>query len=158
GPSRALVGPTAHLSYVTVAHRRDYRAGHRAIQRILAISEARGWEPETSHARFMYALNSSHWFEPLEETVRQACSARDGLIQGGDLGNAGWNYYPLVYGLLDVAPTLDSFAVEVDAALSFCARTGNEHGAESLRAYRQVAAVMRDEPVASAIDEAASPD
>ncbi len=147
GPSRALIGPISHVTYMTIAQRGDYRTGYRIIQMILAVSRARGYEPETSHGLFEYVLSTGHWFEPLESTVPKTFAARDGLIQGGDLQNAMWNYYPLVYGLLDLEPTLRSFVSEVDAALGFAARTGNVHGAESIRAYRRVAGVMCGEPV-----------
>ena len=35
--------------------RGDYAAGYRALRRILALGEARGYEPDTSQARFLFA-------------------------------------------------------------------------------------------------------
>ena len=75
-----------------MALRGDYAAGYRALRRILALGEARGYEPDTSQARFLFALLSC-WFEPIENGVRAARRAREGLIAGGDLANAGYTYY-----------------------------------------------------------------
>ena len=51
-----------------MALRGDYAAGYRALRRILALGEARGYEPDTSQARFVFALLSC-WFEPIENSV-----------------------------------------------------------------------------------------
>ena len=45
---------------------------------LLAVSEARGYEPETSQARFLVrGERRAHWFEPLEDGVAQAQRARE---------------------------------------------------------------------------------
>ena len=72
--------------------RGDYAAGYRALRRILALGEARGYEPDTSQARLLSLL--SCWFEPIESSVQAAQRAREGLIAGGDLANAGYTYHP----------------------------------------------------------------
>ena len=66
GPSRLLVGPAAprrlsrpDRSATTTA------AAYRALRRIIALGEARGYEPGTSQARYMAASNGG-WFEPIE--------------------------------------------------------------------------------------------
>ena len=51
--------------------------------------------------------------------MTQALRAREGLVHGGDLQNACWTYYPVVYELLDCAPSLDSYVAEVESALEF---------------------------------------
>ena len=83
GPGRTLIGPVSHVPYAISSLRQDRRTGHRLMRRVLAVGEARGHEPETSQARFLYALGVSHWFEPLEDTVSQVLRAREGLILGG---------------------------------------------------------------------------
>jgi diguanylate cyclase (GGDEF)-like protein len=152
GPGRTLVGPAGHVAFVTSALRQDYRNGHRVMRRILAVGEARGYEPDTSQARFLYALSSGHWFEPLEENVQQAHRAREGLVQGGDIQNACFTYYPSLYNLLECAPTLVGFLAEADASLAFARRTGNDQAAQIFRAYRRMAQVLREEPVDATAD------
>ena len=56
GPARTLVGPASHAAFAAVALRGDYAAGYRAARRLVALGEARGYEPETSQARYMFAV------------------------------------------------------------------------------------------------------
>jgi diguanylate cyclase (GGDEF)-like protein len=157
GPGPTLVGPASHIAFVTTPLRQDYRAGYRLMNRILAVGEARGYEPQTSQARFLYALGTDQWFEPIERDMTQARQAREGLIHGGDLQNACWTYYPVVYELLDCAPTLDSYAAEVESALDFARCTGNNHAEEMFAAYRRLVALLRGERVDTRPDEAQWP-
>ena len=148
GPTRALVGPAGHAAYYALALRGDYAAAHRAVQRALALGEARGYEPETSEARFRFAC--SWYFVPIEEVVQAARRAREGLIAGGDLANTGYTYYPAVTGLLDAAPSLDACVAEVEAGLEFQRRTGAEQTAQWLDSYHWLAGVLRGESPAAA--------
>jgi diguanylate cyclase (GGDEF)-like protein len=144
GPGRTLVGPLSHISYVIAGRREDHRTGHRAMRRVLATSQARGWEPETSQARFLYALGG--WCcEPLEECVRQGRVARDGLIQGGDLQNACFTYSATTVQLLDSAPSLDDVAAELESGLAFARRTGSDQTAELFGIYRRLVSTLRGE-------------
>ena len=122
--------------------RGDYAAGYRAYRRILALGEARGYEPETSQARFVFSLQSC-WFEPIETCVEAARRARKGLLAGGDLANTGYTYHATVEGLLDCAPSLDDFLAEVEAGLAFVRRTGSERSGQWLDSYRWLAGVLR---------------
>jgi hypothetical protein len=81
GPGPTLVGPAGHAAYHTGPQRGDYAAGYRALQRIVALGEARGYEPGTSQARHMLAAISC-WYEPIENGVHAAQRAREGLIAG----------------------------------------------------------------------------
>ncbi len=150
GPARALIGPAICAAFPVMGLRGDYTAGYRVARRILALSEARGYEPDTSQARFLFFLQSC-WFEPIENGVQAAQRAREGLIAGGDLANAGYTY-EVVQFLLDSAPSLDSCAAEVEAGLAFVGRTGNEQTARWLDSYRWLAGVLRGES-AGAADE-----
>jgi len=153
GLTRTLIGPISHVPYAISTLRQDRHTGYRLMRRILALGEARGHQPETSQARFLYALGVCHWFEPLEDSVSHALRAREGLILGGDLFNACYTHYATTYELLDASPSLDSFVVEVDSALEFAARTGNDHVAGTFRSYRRLISVLRGEPDGSRADE-----
>ncbi|MGZ8563976.1 MAG: ATP-binding protein, partial [Candidatus Limnocylindria bacterium] len=142
GPARTVVGPASHAAFAAVAMRGDYDAGYRAYRRILALGEARGYEPETSQARFVFSLQSC-WFEPIESCVEAARRARKGLIAGGDVANAGYTYHPTVEGLLDCAPSLDEFLAEVESGLAFVRRAGSEATGQWLDSYRWLAGVLR---------------
>ncbi|HVH22086.1 MAG TPA: AAA family ATPase [Pseudonocardia sp.] len=144
GPARTLLGPAGHAAVAAVALRGDHAAAHRALRRLQALGEARGYEPETSEARFRFALLSC-WAEPIENGVREAQRAREGLIAGGDLAYAGYSHYATVAGLLDCAPSLDGCVAEVEAGLAFVRRTGSEQTGQWLDSYRWLARVLRGE-------------
>jgi tetratricopeptide (TPR) repeat protein len=153
GPAPALVVPVAYTAFGAVALRGDYAAGYRAARRILALAEARGYEPGTSQARMQFAA-LSFWAEPIENSVHQGQRAREGLIAGGDLTNAGYSNYVSVSGLLDCAP-LERYLIEVEAALAFSRRTGKT--GRVLDSYRWLAGVLLGESTAAA-GEAVSAD
>ena len=154
GPGRTLLGPVSHVPFVITAMRDDRRTGYRLMQRVLATGETRGYEPDTSQARFLFGLGACHWFEPIEGALAQVLRAREGLIRGGDLANACHTYYASTYAMLDSSPSLDSYVPEVESALAFAARTANDHDADAYRAYRRLVSVLRGEPVESPDEEA----
>jgi diguanylate cyclase (GGDEF)-like protein len=147
GPRASLVGPISHTVHVTIALRNDYRIGYRVARRILAISEGRNYEPETSLSRFLFSLASQHWFEPLEDSVEQAHAAHRGLVQGGDLQNACFTYYASIPLLFALSRTVDEFSIEVAAGLAFSARTGNDQAGNSFLACRQLVKALRGETI-----------
>ena len=153
GPAPALVVPVAYTAFGAVALRGDYAAGYRAARRILALAEARGYEPGTSQARMQFAA-LSFWAEPIENSVHQGQRAREGLIAGGDLTNAGYSNYVSVSGLLDCAP-LERYLTEVEAALAFSRGTGKT--GRVLDSYRWLAGVLLGEGTVAA-GEAVSAD
>jgi signal transduction histidine kinase len=150
GTGPTLLGPAGHAALATVMLRGDYAAGYRALRRILALGEARGYEPGTSQTRYLLG-DLSWYFEPIEDGVRAVQRAREGLIAGGDLAHAGYStYHPTVVGLLDCAPSLDVWVAEVEAGLAFVRRTGNEEASQWLDSFRWLAGVLRGESSAAA--------
>ena len=146
GPSPTLIGLTGIAANASSAHRgQDYALGYQALRRIIAVGEARGYEPETSLVRSSFASVACCWFEPIENAVRSAQQARQGLIAGGDLAWAGYTYQMPVAGLLECAPTLDIVIAEVDAGLAFLRRTGNEQTSQWLDSYRWLTTVLQGE-------------
>ena len=53
----------------------------------------------------------------VENSVQESLRAREGLLAGGDLTNAGYTYHQTVVGLLDCGPALDTCMAQVNAAL-----------------------------------------
>jgi hypothetical protein len=144
GPGPTLVGPAGHAAYHVGPQRGDYAAGYRALRRIVALGEARGYEPGTSQARHMLSAICC-WYEPIENGVDAAHRAREGLIAGADLAYAGYTYQLAVPYLVDCAPTLESFVAEVESGLAFLRRTGDELTGQWLDSYRWLARVLRGE-------------
>ena len=148
GPGPTLVGPASNAAVTVVALRGDYAAGYRVLRRILAVAEARGYEPGTSQARLLSAL-ACWWFEPVENCVKAGQQARERLIAEGELADAGYTYHT-AGAVLDCARTLGGFLAEVEQGLDFARRTGNEETSQSLESYRWLAGVLRGESSATA--------
>lgn len=156
GPSATLVGPVSHLPYVIVPRRGDHATAYRVARRVLETSDARGYEPSTSQARFLYALFA--WCaEPLEECQEQGRLAREGLVRGGDLQNACYTYYVTACGMLDSAPTLASFGIELEAALAFARRTSNAGAGDGLQLYERLLSRLRSEGTEATAEDAGLP-
>ena len=154
GLDRTLVGPVSRAAIVTIRRRQDYHTGYRMTRRILAVSQAHGYEPEIWQARHVYLATVGHWFESLEDNLPAVRRTLEGLLQAGDLQHSCWTHYVLVYNLLDSAPSIEIFAAEVDEALAFAVRTGNRDAEEIFRACRHLVQVLRGEVADSAADEA----
>ncbi|XVV15006.1 AAA family ATPase [Actinoplanes sp. CA-131856] len=149
GPGHTLVGPAANAAFHAVTQRGDYAAAFRVARRILALAESRPYEPDTSHARLVVSLLQS-WFEPVENSIQESLRAREGLLAGGDLTNAGYTYHQTVVGLLDSGPVLDTSLAQVSAAQAFARRTGTEQTSQWLESYQWLADVLRREGSAAA--------
>lgn len=147
GPSAALCGPLGHASFATTVVGDDYHTGVTIARRVVAVGEARGYEPNVSRARFTYSASASPWREPIESTVAHSHRAHDGLVRYGELYFAGGTFYSSVPELLDCAPTLEAALEEADRAVVFCDRTGNAQAGEAYMAYRQLARALRGETV-----------
>jgi predicted ATPase/signal transduction histidine kinase len=156
GPGPTLVGPASYVATATAALRGDYARAYQAARQILALAEAHGYEPATSEARMAFCIYAC-WCEPVETDVHESRRAREGLIAGGNLSFAGYTYYQSVTDLLDCAASLDLHVAEVEAALAFLRRTGDEQTIAMLDGYRWLAGVLRGEG-AAATAEAASVD
>ncbi|WP_250032313.1 protein kinase domain-containing protein [Paractinoplanes maris] len=142
GPGHTLVGSAANAAFHAITQRGDYSAAHRVARRILTLAETRSYEPDTSHARLVVSLLES-WFELVENSVQESLRAREGLLAGGDLMNAGYTYHQTVVGLLDCGPVLDTCMAQVSAAEAFARRTGTEQTSQWLESYQWLADVLR---------------
>ncbi|RZU53619.1 diguanylate cyclase (GGDEF)-like protein [Krasilnikovia cinnamomea] len=143
GACAALVPTIASAGFATIQIGGEHGVGERLVQHALAVGVARGYETETAQARYINAVGTLHWFQPLEDEVRQARLAREGLLRGGDLHSVCMAYWPSLFALVDTGPTLDDLDAEVDAALAFAARTGNDNASAIQIIYRQFALAMR---------------
>ncbi|HWH82525.1 MAG TPA: AAA family ATPase, partial [Burkholderiaceae bacterium] len=142
GPAAEFVGPLSSAAFISMGAWQDYRTGMALVRRLMDVSEARGYHPEASQARFLLALGCGHWAIPLEDNAREAQRAREGLLQGGNLLDACFTYYPSMYSLLESAPSLERSAAETDAALAFTVRTGNDSAAAGFVSPRQLVRML----------------
>ena len=159
GPCAAQVAIISHSCIVTISLGQDYRCGYDIARHMLAIGTERGYEPETSGARLLFAFGAMPWHEPLEDSIPQSQRAHEGLLRGGDLQRAGWAYFMLLAAMLDCGPSLERWATEIDAAITLATRTGNGYAIETYFSYRLLLQAMRgdapDSLAATPFDEAA---
>ena len=87
-----------------------------------------------------------------ENSVQESLRAREGLLAGGDLANAGYTYHQTVVGLLDCGPTLDTCMAQVNAAQAFARRTGTGQTSQWLESYQWLSDVLRREGSAAAAE------
>ena len=153
GTARGVLFPASYSTVGSVALRDDYDAAYRAVRRILTLAEARGYEPDTSQARFVFSRFSC-WFEPLEISVQHAKRAYEGLIRSGDLATAGYAVVQSLTVQVDCAPTLDVYLAEVDAAMVFAHRVGIEQMGQWLEACWGFARELRGEMPAGSAEAA----
>lgn len=124
GPSTDLMAALGHAPVAFVAVLDEFRAGEVLLNHLLATGEAHGWERAVAYTRFLHAVSSAHWFQPLDVCVPSARRARDGLLHVGDLPQACWSYVPVVVDTFETAPHLDQTLTELAAALALAERTG----------------------------------
>jgi diguanylate cyclase (GGDEF)-like protein len=155
GPCMSLMGCIGTTPYLLVGAPQDYRGAYVTGQHLLDVGNARGFEPGAACARFVFAVSSLHWVEPLENALAHFHRAREALLQAGDLQFAAYTYLASDV-LLDTAPTLDAAAIEVDAGLAFAAQSGNDDFALRMLPRRQLLRALRGETrAAGAFDDAA---
>ncbi|HEY8453481.1 MAG TPA: diguanylate cyclase [Natronosporangium sp.] len=143
GPHPDLVGPVSHVPGVLLARRQDHRVAVAALRRVLAVSEARGYEPAVSQAHLRYAMDVGHWFEPLDHGVAHCRRARDGLLAGGDPAAACTACQVAMTLLMEYAPSVDRYAEEVEASLAFARQVGDDVAVAAFQAHRDLVDRLR---------------
>ncbi|MBC7599825.1 MAG: AAA family ATPase [Polaromonas sp.] len=125
GPCAEMVASLGRMGSMLISLRKDFRTAYDIARHVLTVGEALGYEPQTSEARFVFCTYTGHWFEPLENIHGQLARAYDGVVAGGDMSYAGYVHIVLVTDLLEIAPTIQVSAAQVEAGIALCTRTGN---------------------------------
>jgi PAS domain S-box-containing protein len=145
GSSSTAVANVAPTGILMIALRQDYETGVKAQRLVLSVGELRNYEPDTSSARFMYSMFGFPWFGPLDENVLETLKAIEGLLRGGRLLAAGFAYHALAIQLLEISPTLDAVASEVEIGIAFAERTRSDQLYCMLVTHRQYIRALRGE-------------
>ncbi|WP_250006392.1 diguanylate cyclase [Actinoplanes sp. M2I2] len=143
GPSPQLAATLASMGMIVLQVTGDYQAGVRIGRHVLAVCEHRDYEPSTSLARYRHAMQLQVWAEPIEDTIGDLRSGYEGLVRGGELDMAAGAWNAILVGRLESAPTVTSYLLDIEAALAFDARTGNEFFAGVVVAHRQLARALQ---------------
>lgn len=84
----------------------DFRTGYDIGRHVLAVCEARDYEPFTALVRYRCGQLFLFWGEPLEHAIDQSRSAQEGLARSGDLHMAGAAKWAVATQFFDVARSL----------------------------------------------------
>ncbi len=145
GPSPALMVALSRASMVLIPLRGDWRCGFDIARYVLEVGQAHGFEPETSEARHAFAISASHWFEPLAITAQHALQTRDGFARFGDISFCCFTYGVTNEVARECAPSLASYAADIEAGLALCARAANHLAATLIGVERQLLRCLRGE-------------
>ncbi|MBM2614803.1 diguanylate cyclase [Actinoplanes sp. LDG1-06] len=143
GPSAQLGATLTSLGMMLLQNTDDYRAGTRIGRHVLEVSDRRDYEPFTSLARYRHAMQLQIWTEPIEDTIAALRRSCEGLVRGGDLEMASGAWNAILLGQLESAATVDEYAADIETALAFDARTGNEFFGAVAVAHRQLARALQ---------------
>jgi diguanylate cyclase (GGDEF)-like protein len=141
GPCAALVGSITHAAFIPLDGPAERQTVYDVIRHVLSVSEARGYEPATSLARWRYSVLLP-WYQQVEDAVHELKLAREGLIRGGDLQHACFTFAATTQSLLDCATDLEALNSVISTGIAFSTRTGNRVASSYLGAYRQFAQAM----------------
>ncbi|MEY4562120.1 MAG: hypothetical protein RLZZ618_1397, partial [Pseudomonadota bacterium] len=138
GPSPRLLSSVGSLPMMLVGAPQDYRGAYLTSRHVLAVGEARHYEPATSFARCIFGISASHWVDPIEKVVDDTFRrARKDLHALGDESFVAYTYVACDL-LLDCAPTLDIPLAEIDDGLAFAARSKNNDFTQRYLPRRQL--------------------
>ncbi|GLY27603.1 EAL domain-containing protein [Kineosporia sp. NBRC 101731] len=154
GPLRGLVESLSHSALLTIGRAGDFRTGYRVVRRVLTVSAERGYEPETSHARFLCGATARPWFEPLETAIADLQQAESGLLRGGEPQSAAFSYSTLCSSLLDFTPNLTGLLAITDQGLALASRMSNEQARQLIVGYRELAQELQGQEVVRAPEPA----
>lgn len=145
GPARGLMSALSQCPVVSIGLHHDYRTGYHITRHTLLVAQSREYEPQTSQIRGTMGMFAQHWFEPLENCLRNLAQAREQLLMGGSMTTASFAYNTSLLLELECAQTLDVMVSELDAAEGLARRVGNVLGSAAVVAFRQFARAMRGE-------------
>jgi len=143
GYCASMLNPTGYLSCSTISCRNDYATGYRIGRIAMETGLNRDGGMEIFRTQHCFGLFTSHWFEPLEEGLRHARAAFDGLLRSGSLDFACFTFRTSLAATLDVCDDLGEMEKEIALALNFTRKTGNLHAEQSYVIYRQFVRSLR---------------
>jgi predicted ATPase/signal transduction histidine kinase/CheY-like chemotaxis protein/HPt (histidine-containing phosphotransfer) domain-containing protein len=125
---------------VYVAFHEDYVSGCETALFGIELAERAGDLSGLGRALTAYAVVGVHWLRPLGEAVAVARRSFEALSvdEASNTGFLAYTFYASSTAYLEQGLPLSEAAEEIDRALAFCGRTGNEHAAAPFTADRQL--------------------
>ncbi|MEJ2579512.1 MAG: AAA family ATPase, partial [Kineosporiaceae bacterium] len=134
GPCPANYGAIGFAPFVVMAWRQDYRSAMALLDVIMQVGYAHGFDDHMFPARF-HALFVEHWFHPLANDLDKARDIRAGLLRAGDIQTVSFTNHVATAAAWECSPTLDGALAEIESALDFARRIGDEHTVAMFETY-----------------------
>jgi signal transduction histidine kinase len=149
GPCPEVVACMGHMSDVLIGRRQNFRGAYAVARHAVTVGKALGYEPQTSQARFLFAVCAGHWLEPMESMMGHAARAHEAVRAGGDMADASSFHRIQITILLECAPHLDAVEAEAQAGIAFGKKAGNHYIAALNTTEKQLVRSLRGEPAGS---------
>ena len=127
-------------------------AGRELAEVGLATARERGDPGYLCRVLFIYAHHVNHWGGPLRGNIDLFREAERAGLQAGDHQWAGYAATGLVINLFPTGAPLASVLAEIDRAMGFLERTGNQPMIGMLQGFRQAARCLRGETEPGSFD------
>ncbi|HET9657275.1 MAG TPA: AAA family ATPase [Kineosporiaceae bacterium] len=143
GPCPSLLSCFGGVGMTGVNLRGDYGLGYAVNRRVLAVGQARDWEPDTSQLLNTHSNFDTPYFEPIEQVIEEALTARERLLRCGELQYASYTYVGTLWAAIDCTPTLDAVQAELASAMTFWSHTGYQPKVLQYTGYQQLLRCLR---------------
>ncbi|MBF0303146.1 MAG: AAA family ATPase, partial [Desulfamplus sp.] len=135
------------LAYIALEN--DYVKGHDLA--LLGVNLSEKYKEKGGpyyRAMHVYALFTMPWKRNYQEGMMYGRKAYHGLLEAGDIQNAGYTFFETLAALYEKGQPLSVVQMEVDQAMNFVTKSGNQHAWGSYVIYCQLLRALRGETVA----------
>lgn len=128
-----------------IAYKNDFRRGNLLAAKAMAIVEREGFMAELYRIYHVNGLVRCHWFEPVEHDIEYAHRAYKGNLQNGEFEFSCFSYFTSLTAVLESCGNIGEMQLEVEAALAFADKMGNQYGLESFISFKQMLGSLKAE-------------
>lgn len=146
GPCPALPALVGGAGFSFFGAPEDFAVRERIVHHVMAVGEARGYQPATANAQMIYAQTCEPWFERGSRSVRGSREAHELLLRYGDPLVACCTYIGSINGMIDCSPALDDVDTEAQSGETMAARIGSDLYAATYGTFRLVPRLLRGDP------------
>lgn len=131
------------LTVLLVGIRNDYELGYISAKKALQIAEKINHKETMYRLYHVFSVFNIHWFENIKDGIPYARESFRGNVTVGDFEFACFSYFTTQQAVLETCKNIDELEAEVEAALAFADKYGNEHGRGSYISYRQLVSAVK---------------
>ncbi|MEN6390198.1 MAG: AAA family ATPase [Syntrophomonas sp.] len=130
---------------VLIALRGDYRPGYTLTKNSIDIAKKKGFTGELYRMYHTLGLFTSHWFEPLGNSIDYAHEAFKGNLDNGEFEFSCFSYFASQVAILETCESISDMQCEVEAAFSFASKMNNYFSLLSFVVFKQLVKALKGE-------------